>query len=101
MKNNILRFEKRGKRLADVPKSLRDEVLNLLHCQFAVGHFGDDKTVRRVLDCCWWPAAQKDVEDFVGKQQQNTFMILFENLECLINLSAIKICLMKTNYFKN
>ena len=27
------------------------------------------KTVRRVVDCCWWPGVQKEVEDFVGNCQ--------------------------------
>ena len=34
-----MRFEKGGKSLVVVPKSLRNEVLKLLHCQFAVDHF--------------------------------------------------------------
>ena len=58
-------FVKGGKSVVVVPRSLREEVLNLGHTQFAAGHFGMNKSVRRIIDCCWWPGVGKEVEEYV------------------------------------
>ena len=67
--NNVLRFEKRLKSLAVVPKSLGDKVLKMSHCHLAAGYFGVNEIFRRILDCGWWPVVRKDEEDYVGNFQ--------------------------------
>ena len=53
-----------GRSFVVIPKCLREEVLLLGHAQFAAGHFGVDKTVRRIVDCCWWPGMSVDIENY-------------------------------------
>ena len=65
--DGLLKFCKGGKSYVVVPSDLRGEVFERSHCQFAAGHFGVDKTERRILDCGhWWPGLRKCVEEFVG-----------------------------------
>ena len=47
-----------------LPKSLRKEVMNLLHNHVSAGHLGMSRTVARVKDRFDWPALRLDVENW-------------------------------------
>ncbi|XP_064462613.1 uncharacterized protein LOC135373319 [Ornithodoros turicata] len=48
-----------------VPKSLRDDVLELCHSNSWAGHLGSRKTKQRLLQEWYWPGCFKDVENYV------------------------------------
>ena len=53
--NGLLCDTHHGNILVVVPKSLREEILELGHSQFYSGHFGAFKTHQRILNSPWWP----------------------------------------------
>ena len=50
---SFLCYTHHGNILVVVPKSLREEILELGHSQFYSGHFGAFKTHQRILDSAW------------------------------------------------
>ncbi|KAL7863363.1 hypothetical protein SRHO_G00123470 [Serrasalmus rhombeus] len=48
-----------------VPRALRGTVLQTVHGQDGVGHFGTTKTLRRLRQGFYWPGCSHDVELFV------------------------------------
>ena len=51
--NSFLCYTHHGNILVVVPKSLREEILELGRSQFYSGHFGAFKTHQRILDSAW------------------------------------------------
>lgn len=47
-----------------VPKSLRKDVMRLLHNNISAGHLGTTRTVSRIKDRFDWPSLREDVEDW-------------------------------------
>ena len=47
-----------------VPKSLRKEVMKLLHNNITAGHLGVTRTVTRIKDRFDWPSLREDVENW-------------------------------------
>ncbi|CAI5646298.1 unnamed protein product [Oreochromis niloticus] len=45
-----------------VPRSLRSQVLELVHGSVGAGHYGNAKTLRRLRGRFYWPGCQRDVE---------------------------------------
>ena len=63
--NNILFYNLHEKYLYVCPKEMRQEFIQLAHDQFYSGHFGIQKTYRKLLDSVWWPAMQQDVQEYI------------------------------------
>ena len=61
--NGLLCDTHHGNILVVVPKSLREEILELGHSQFYSGHFGAFKTHQRILDSPWWPDMFADMQN--------------------------------------
>ncbi len=67
VENGILKRQYEGVRGHDswtqfvVPLKLRDEILKELHSGALEGHLGEDKTVGKVRERCYWPGMQQDV----------------------------------------
>ena len=61
--NGLLCDTHHGNILVAVPKSLREEILELGHSQFYSGHFGAFKTHQRILDSPWWPDMFADMQN--------------------------------------
>uniref|UniRef100_A0A669BLT9 Gypsy retrotransposon integrase-like protein 1 n=1 Tax=Oreochromis niloticus TaxID=8128 RepID=A0A669BLT9_ORENI len=45
-----------------VPRSLRSQVLELVHGSVGAGHYGNAKTLRRLRGRFYWPGCRRDVE---------------------------------------
>ena len=61
--NGLLCDTHHGNILVVVPKSLREEILELGHSQFYSGHFGAFKTHQRILNSPWWPDMFADMSN--------------------------------------
>ncbi|XP_025754447.1 uncharacterized protein LOC112842363 [Oreochromis niloticus] len=48
-----------------VPRSLRSQVLELVHGSVGAGHYGNAKTLRRLRGRFYWPGCRRDVERHV------------------------------------
>lgn len=48
-----------------VPKSLRPQVLQVVHGSVGTGHFGNAKTLHRLRGRFYWPGCRRDVELYV------------------------------------
>lgn len=48
-----------------IPESLRKELTLARH----QGHFGVEKTIKRILTVGWWPEVHKDTEQFIHSCQ--------------------------------
>jgi hypothetical protein len=48
-----------------VPKALRGKVLRENHDDPTAGHFGNDKTIERLMRMYWWPGMWKDTRQYI------------------------------------
>ena len=49
-----------------VPKSIRNEIIISLHCEWYIGHCGIFKTIQRICDNYWQPFVKDDVTNYAS-----------------------------------
>ena len=49
-----------------VPKSIRNEIIISLHCEWYIGHCGIFKTIQRICDNYWQPFVKDDVTNYTS-----------------------------------
>ena len=59
-------FGKKEKNRLIIPKTLRQEVMAMVHDAPMAGHMGMNRTWQRIRDCAFWPDMKADVERYVG-----------------------------------